>query len=267
MRGLGTDLAFYSHYYGDGKIPTNQKELEAMTTRAAKDQMFNDKRQEWSNMRTAGKFQNEGVAADDPSQLIIYDPKRGIQYRGASAGDTLNQTLSAATTEESGSLAVYRDLYNASDDIKELFTANLTGPFQGNINRMAATFKDMPEYTTFKAKADRLRTIVYGFSGKQINETELDWLKGILPQIYNPDANFLARLESIQEWVADKQEAQLIEMRNARKFTGTSPLRTQSKPGVSDEQLKAFREEMDKTLGGAPSAEPKRIRIKVGPNQ
>jgi hypothetical protein len=130
---------------------------------------------------------------------------------------------------------------------------------------MKSVFVGTPEFTKFKSMADRLRTIVYGFSGKQINETELIWLDGLLPKVYNPDENHLQRIESIQDWVADKQQAQLIEMKNARRFTGTKPLREET-PGVSDERLEQFRKDMDKKIGPIGSDEPKRIRIKLGGN-
>lgn len=264
LRGLGTDLLFLSQTYGEGKVPRNADELEVMTVAASQDPLYGDKRQDWSNDKTAGRLKFEGVAVDDPTQIIISDSKRGNQYRGASAGDSLKQQLTTATTEETGSLAVYEDLYSVSEELEGLFNDTLIGPFQGNIERMKSVFVDTPEFTKFKSIADRLRTIVYGFSGKQINETELVWLDGLLPKVYNPDENFLARLTSIKDWVADKQEAQLNEMRSARRFTGTKPLR-EREDQVSPERLKEFRDKMDKKLGVIEKpVEPKRIRIKLG---
>jgi hypothetical protein len=265
LRGLGTDLLFLSQTYGGGKVPRNADQLEEMTVAASQDPLYGDKRQEWANDKTAGRLKIEGVAVDDPSQLVITDSKRGLQYRNESAGDTLKQQLTTATTEETGSLAVYSDLYDVSAELEELYDETLVGPFEGNVERMKSVFVGTPEFTKFKSMADRLRTIVYGFSGKQINETELVWLDGLLPKMYNPDENFIARLTSIKDWVADKQEAQLNEMRSARRFTGTAPLR-EREDQVSPERLKAFREKMDKELGVVgETVEPKRIRIKLTP--
>jgi hypothetical protein len=248
LRGLGTDFEFLVHQYNDGKIPTNTAQLEEVTVRAAADPAFGERRQKWANDRTADKMSVVGVASDDPTQIIINDNKRGFQYRGMSGGDALAQVLKDANEQETNTLATYRDLYSVAEELQADFNETLTGPFDGNINRMASVFKGTPEYSTFKSKLDRLRTIVYGFSGKQINETELEWLTGLLPQIYNPDENFLAKLKSLQEWVADKQEAQLLEMKSARRHTGTKSLR--EKPvGVSDERLSNFKSTLDKKLG------------------
>jgi hypothetical protein len=248
LRGMGTDLLFLSQEYGGGKVPTNQAELQDMTVKAAQDPAFGEKRQEWANNRTAGKFQDVGVAADDPNDLIIFDPKRGMQYRTRSGGDALSQLLTTATADESGSLAVYKDLHSVTEELMANFDENLVGLFDGNIENMKAKFTGTPAFTKFKSLSDRLRTIVYGFSGKQINETELVWLDGILPKMHNPDENYMARLESISEWVADKQNAQLSTMRSNRRFSGVEGLKTEGK-GVSDERLKAFRDKLDKEMG------------------
>lgn len=266
LRGLGTDLLFISQNYGGGKIPQNREELEEMTIAAANDPEYGEKRQEWANDKTSGRFSVEGVSADDPSSLIITDTKRGQQVTTKSQGDALNQTLSNATDDQIKSLETYRDLYDVGGELEALYDESLVGLFDGNIEAFKSRFVGTPEYTKFKNVADRLRTIVYGFSGKQINETELEWLTGILPQLYNPDENFLAKLESIKDWVADKQAAQLIEMRNARRYSSTKPLKEDS--GTDPAKLRAMQKEVDARIKEQEETaqKVKRIRIKIGSN-
>lgn len=269
MRGMGTDLWFVAKEYNDGVMPTNPEQLNEMTNRAAADPDYDAKRTNWSNTRIANTLKSEGVSVTDPT-MNVYTDKFGRQMLKPNAGSTLAQEFKSAAPGDLDMLDTYSSLDHTANELAELYDENLVGVFQGNINRLKSKFVDTPQYTQFKNIADRLRTIVYGFSGKQINETELEWLTGILPQIYNPDENFMVKVQEIQNWVREKHDRKVRSFNRARIYTGASPFRDE--PEVSEEKLQAFRDKVDAAIGKlrvreeeqAGDGGQKRIRIKLG---
>jgi len=90
---------------------------------------------------------------------------------------------------------------------KIMFDKSLTGPFQGRGRAIMAYLVNDPRFAAFRQKVGRLRAIVYGLSGKQINQSELQWLqKEILPRFSQPDENFIAVLEEVMQWVEQKRK-------------------------------------------------------------
>ena len=241
-RSLGTDATFYSQAYNGGKMPESVDELNEMMQKANQDPTRSQKRTAWSNERIANTMKNLGLSAIDPSKNV-YEDRFGNQVLMNSKGDTIDQKLDNPSTEEINKLAEYGNTFREIGQIRDAFNESFVGVFDGNWNNVKSMFADTPEFTKFKNMSNRLRTIIYGLSGKQINETEQQWLDSILAKIYNPDENFQANLDALEQWTEDRHNSFLIQLRNSRRYVGNKPLGDEEPP--------------------QPAEEPKRIRVKL----
>lgn len=80
---------------------------------------------------------------------------------------------------------------------------NWLGYFSGKARNISSAVTADPEWIGFKNQVGQLRAVVYGLSGKQINESELKWLKEeLLPQLESPGPNFKATLKNLKDWVS-----------------------------------------------------------------
>lgn len=90
--------------------------------------------------------------------------------------------------------------------VKEIYDKGQVGAVTGRARKFGSKFFNDEESTRLQARLGQLRTIVYGFSGKQINEQEQEWLNTqIIPQLENPDENFTARLDELDKWLKQKR--------------------------------------------------------------
>jgi hypothetical protein len=87
--------------------------------------------------------------------------------------------------------------------IREITDRNpLTGPIVGRTRQIGTQYYSDEEATKLKNRLAQLRTVIYGLSGKQINESEQDWLKNeVLPNMTNPSANFEVTLNEFENWL------------------------------------------------------------------
>jgi hypothetical protein len=103
------------------------------------------------------------------------------------------------------------DLEAVNTSIQEVanaFNSEFVGPISGRAQNIKSKFMSTPEFTKFQKTLGQLRAVVYGLSGKQINESELEWLKEeILPQLTAPGPNFIATLRVLEDWVQSKHTA------------------------------------------------------------
>lgn len=107
---------------------------------------------------------------------------------------------------------------------KVIFDKSLTGPFQGRFRNFMSWFRNDPRFVAFKQKSARLRAIVYGLSGKQINRTELEWLKNeILPRFTQPDENYIAVLYEVLDWVKQKRKRSMKSYESMGYIVGGEP--------------------------------------------
>lgn len=98
----------------------------------------------------------------------------------------------------------------AVQGVKEIYDAGIPGAISGRVHKYGSKFFSDKEYTQLKNRVGQLRTLVYGLSGKQINETELQWLKEeILPSLMQPSDNFEMTLAEYDAWV--KRNRRLFE--------------------------------------------------------
>lgn len=242
VRAYGSEAPFIMQTYGKGDVPENAADFEVLTREAAADPDYGKKRTQWANSHVANTMKNLGMSAEDPSKTV-YEDRFGVQHEAVNKGDTISQQLKTPTTEETTKLSEYRNTYNEIEDIGRAMNDLFIGPYEGNWNTLKSKFADTPEFQKFKTKAAQLRTIIYGLSGKQINETEQKWLDGILPKVYQPDENFQSNLDTLKEWIEDRQQAFLIELKNSRRYTATQPLGGGDKGGWDLKQVTAEQED------------------------
>lgn len=80
--------------------------------------------------------------------------------------------------------------------------ASMTGPVVGRARQIGTQFYSDADATTLKNRLAQLRTVIYGLSGKQINESEQAWLKNeVLPNMSNPTENFEVTLNEFESWL------------------------------------------------------------------
>lgn len=80
--------------------------------------------------------------------------------------------------------------------------ASMTGPVTGRARQIGTQFYSDADATTLKNRLAQLRTVIYGLSGKQINESEQKWLENeVLPNMSNPSENFEVTLNEFEGWL------------------------------------------------------------------
>lgn len=80
--------------------------------------------------------------------------------------------------------------------------ASVTGPVTGRARKLGARFFSDKDAQELVSTIGQLRPIIYGLSGKQINEAEQEWLDNeILPKLSQPDENFDVTLDIFSNWV------------------------------------------------------------------
>jgi len=104
----------------------------------------------------------------------------------------------------------YSQLNNVSKSVDKLESivnrSSITGPVTGRARKIGTRFFSDADATELKNVVGQLRPIIYGLSGKQINEAELEWLNTeILPNITQPDENFETTLEVFKKWLKQSQ--------------------------------------------------------------
>lgn len=143
-----------------------------------------------------------------------------------------------------------QDNLDSMDKLKSLsnlYDAN-TGFLTGRVKGIIAKGVNSPEYQELRSTLGQLRTIIYGFSGKQINEQEAEWLKTeIIPEMTNPTENFEVKINILDEWLQDKEKsfqrnfpslAQLPP--RPRKYDKKPVSRTKNLEEMTDEELDAY---------------------------
>lgn len=86
---------------------------------------------------------------------------------------------------------------------KEGYTIDdLSGPITGRLRNVYAKLFDDPEFVKLRTELKQMMTVVYGLSGKQLNQWELSWLSDdILPDLKMPTGNLMARLGAFEDWI------------------------------------------------------------------
>lgn len=133
--------------------------------------------------------------------------KPNIRTANIPGGGAINpKTTARLSAEQQKAISDLGDIERIASEVEKEFSPNFVGPIVGRARGFSSKFVKDPEFTAFRNKASQLRAVVYGLSGKQINEAELKWLKEeILPQLSQPSANYKATLKVLREWVKKKK--------------------------------------------------------------
>jgi len=103
------------------------------------------------------------------------------------------------------------------------------GPISGRARTFASGWKADPHWVKLKTRASKLRTIIYGLSGKMINATEDKWLKeDILPALSEPGPNFEVKLKELEDWARAKQKSSIKAFRSQGYIVGDTTQPTQA---------------------------------------
>jgi hypothetical protein len=178
------------------------------------------------------------IGTDAQGKPLVMNTKGKPNIRSAGGpagiGPKTTQRLSG---EQQKSLSDLASISKSIKSVSESYKDSFVGPVDARIRKYGSKFMEMPEYKTFENQVGQLRAIVYGLSGKQINEAELRWLKEeILPQLTSPGANFMATLKVLDEWVIQKYGGTRTAFKDQGFITGGPeeliPYTPQQKPGV-----------------------------------
>jgi hypothetical protein len=151
-------------------------------------------------------FTNAGtITAPDGSVMgLNFDARTGrynaIPLPGGDVPGVKNKKqLPAKDAETIGKLKTTLDDIGL---VREAWNEGLTGAFEGRANEALQHIRDNPKFETLRRRTNRLITIAYALSGKQISAQEIKLLQtSILPQVKQMDKNFLTALDELEDWV------------------------------------------------------------------
>ena len=115
----------------------------------------------------------------------------------------------ATPTEVKQQLASLDDNLKSIEEIRGVVgRSNIGGPVTGRARKLGSRFFSDPDAQRLISLAGQLRTVIYGLSGKQINESEQKWLETeILPNIMQPDENFDVTIDVFEDWVNRRKQS------------------------------------------------------------
>jgi hypothetical protein len=141
-----------------------------------------------------------------------------VTDQGVMSVDKKSKTATPVTTEGGGEVygktpsevkishVALNDNIVSVGKVKEVFKKGMVGPITGAARKFGAKFYSDEDFTKLKNRVAQLRTVIYGLSGKQINESEQVWLKEeILPNLQNPSENFETTLNEFEAWVTRRK--------------------------------------------------------------
>lgn len=177
--------------------------------------------------REAEEFQKQYTKRNSPPTVVQTDKGfRLVEKEGSSSQVTEEggkPVYRVTPSEVKTSHVALNDNIKSVEGVWEAYNKGLVGPVTGRAKQLGSKFFADQEITTLKRRAAQLRTVIYGLSGKQINESEQTWLKEeILPELIQPSENFEVALKEFDSWV--KRRKGLLEQEYpALSGVGTSP--------------------------------------------
>ncbi len=142
------------------------------------------------------------VVQTDTGPMVI-DRGKGTAKPVTGPGGTTVPRLTPS--EVNVAYAALVDNTNSINAVKEAYDSGVVGPVTGRARRLGAKFFSDTELTRLQNRVGQLRTIIYGLSGKQINEAEQKWLDNeIIPNLKQPSDNFEVTLVEFEQWVKRK---------------------------------------------------------------
>ena len=198
----GTFKAFGLDQEQSGDLPEG---YSSITNPARKAEIWN---KTYGTNYSAKDFENVqerpyfNAVQDRDGKLRIFDTRTG-----KFAPETGDDVIKAAPTEIKLFIANLNDNLNSVKEIKKITDiGDITGVVKGRVRKFGTKFFSDTEAETLKRRLGQLRTIIYGLSGKQINESEQIWLQEeIIPQMQQPTENFEVALNEFEAWVKRKK--------------------------------------------------------------
>jgi hypothetical protein len=148
---------------------------------------------------------------DREGKVHIFDSRTGKVVDKA-------ELIKPAPTEVRQQVVAFNDNLNTVKEIKKIVnTGDLTGVVKGRARKIGTKFFSDKEAQTLTNRLAQLRTIIYGLSGKQINESEQKWLdEEILPQMRQPTENFEVTLDEFERWITRRKGALIEQFPNVK---------------------------------------------------
>jgi hypothetical protein len=186
----------------NGSDMIKQTRIELNPTNGSWEQKF-----QWvpANKSASGKpqrnqlvYTNEGFKSYNPYANRWEQVKGEAEAKWKLAPDTA-RTMETSLVDNGNSVKSVEEVLNRG---------SLVGPVAGRTQKLGNRFFNNAEFETLRARVGQLRTLIYGLSGKQINESEQDWLQNdILPAVDQPDQNFEAKLKELKSWLVRRRTA------------------------------------------------------------
>ena len=161
----------------------------------------------------------ENIVKTDASGNLVLIPviagKMGEKQTGPQVAEPKDKPK-PPTAEVAGRMTALKNVADSSTEINDIINTQLaaegltlddmTGPVKGRYRQFMSKWFDDPEFEKFKTSLSKLIPVVYGLTGKQLNQWELTWLQTeILPEITQPTANFLERFKDFNDWVKTRR--------------------------------------------------------------
>jgi len=156
--------------------------------------------------------------------FMAYDPY-GNKWMPIQGADV---KWKVAPTESRNMDVALSDNLNTISEIESIVNrGSITGPVTGRARQFGARYFSDPEAQTLSSRVAQLRTLIYGLSGKQINESEQEWLKNdILPSLENPSSTFEVKMNELKGWLTRRRgqlRDQFKELNSDSQSGGTTP--------------------------------------------
>lgn len=149
----------------------------------------------------AGERPYFSTVVDRDGNVKVFDTRKGRFI------ESPNNVIKAAPTEVRMFVSALDNNLSSIKGIRDINNrGDLTGVVSGRARKFGTRFFSDEEAQKLRSRVGQLRTIIYGLSGKQINESEQKWLYDeILPNMSNPTENFEAALDEFEKWVKTKK--------------------------------------------------------------
>jgi hypothetical protein len=143
-----------------------------------------------------------GINKNDPNDKINYNVKKPLtadQQQALKQMVVINKLVKEIKEEFMDS-----DKGWGKNSYKDMTgVEGVTGWLRKRIGGTVPGAKYSEREAQFRAKVAQLYTIVYGFSGKQINEREIEKLKPFIPEVTDSDIDFAGKLRSVLQTSQD----------------------------------------------------------------
>lgn len=145
-------------------------------------------------LQTAANAFNESGFVPNFSAIVKTDAK-GVNVIALEAKEK-------PSSEERNQEVLLGAVRKSLNNIRQVATAKKIGPIQGRWTSLRAQIiGGDPSGAQLKNELTSLIMIVYGLSGKQINENEMKLYENMMPKITDPDDTFVANFDTFMERV------------------------------------------------------------------